>query len=95
VPPETLIRHDVRRAYGTVGTEAPPGGPLASHRRAGFFTSIADPVIDAAVGIRRHTAIEVTQSISRPPLIQSSTPESSIRSPRAGSTFSSAAELPE
>jgi FAD/FMN-containing dehydrogenase len=33
----------------TVGTEAPPGGPFASHRRAGFFPSIADPVIDAVV----------------------------------------------
>jgi FAD/FMN-containing dehydrogenase len=31
----------------TVGTEAPPGGPFASHRRAGFFPSIGDPVIDA------------------------------------------------
>ena len=33
----------------TVGTEAPPGGPFASHRRHGFFPSIADPVIDAAI----------------------------------------------
>jgi FAD/FMN-containing dehydrogenase len=33
----------------TVGTEAPSGGPFASHRRAGFFPSIADPVIDAVV----------------------------------------------
>jgi FAD/FMN-containing dehydrogenase len=31
----------------TVGTEAPPGGPFASYRRAGFFPTIADPVIDA------------------------------------------------
>jgi FAD/FMN-containing dehydrogenase len=31
----------------TVGTEAPPGGPFASHRRAGFFPTIGDPVIDA------------------------------------------------
>jgi FAD/FMN-containing dehydrogenase len=33
----------------TVGTEAPPGGPFASHRRHGFFPSIGDPVIDAAI----------------------------------------------
>lgn len=33
----------------TVGSEAPPGGPFASHRRAGFFPSIGDPVIDAAI----------------------------------------------
>jgi FAD/FMN-containing dehydrogenase len=33
----------------TVGSEAPPGGPFASHRRAGFFPSISDPVIDAAI----------------------------------------------
>lgn len=32
-----------------VGTEAPPGGPFASHRKAGFFSSINDPVIDAVV----------------------------------------------
>ena len=31
----------------TVGTEAPPGGPFASHRKAGFFPTIGDPVIDA------------------------------------------------
>lgn len=31
----------------TVGTEAPPGGPFASHRRAGFFPIIGDSVIDA------------------------------------------------
>jgi hypothetical protein len=33
----------------TVGTEAPPGGPFASHRRHGFFPTIGDPVIDAAI----------------------------------------------
>ena len=33
----------------TVGTEAPPGGPFASHRKAGFFLSIPDPVIDAVI----------------------------------------------
>jgi hypothetical protein len=33
----------------TVGTEAPPGGPFASHRRHGFFPTIGDPVIEAAI----------------------------------------------
>jgi len=33
----------------TVGTEAPPGGPFASYRQAGFFPTIGDPVIDAAI----------------------------------------------
>jgi FAD/FMN-containing dehydrogenase len=33
----------------TVGTEAPPGGPFASHRRAGFFNDLTDPVIEAAI----------------------------------------------
>ena len=33
----------------TVGSEAPPGGPFASYRRAGFFPTIGDPVIDAVI----------------------------------------------
>ena len=33
----------------TVGTEAPEGGPFASHRKAGFFTTLTDSVIDAGI----------------------------------------------
>lgn len=33
----------------TVGTEAPPGGPFASHRTHGFFPQLSDSVIDGAI----------------------------------------------
>src|SRR6516164_4614903 len=48
--PDSILSGTRQTLYkDTVGTEAPPGGPFASHRRAGFFPSIADPVIDAVV----------------------------------------------